>query len=248
MNTPIKETLDAFLAAIFHEFRPLTDRERADLRSFAQRLKKLIPLFKKHQGIRRHLISMVEHASGHLKTRRTSRSIFGDYEVSYSRGVNGPKSFLLDSGVIARLSRKGMRVGVEASIPSSRNPSLLMGEIFQHIVPDLLRKSTLGRKRVVDVRPLKSPARLGRRVDDWLVILDNGSGVPVEVKSSGSKTYFLKAFGQIRNERKGCDSVLFIGILYPQRKIGIALVKRTASRLQFREAVYSLFQKSVTSP
>lgn len=172
--------------------------------------------------------AMIDHAVGRAVPERATVAVkshgtnpikvFGSYSVRYGNNLSGPTRISIRS--FRGLLTTRPRVGSDAGIISSRSLSLLLGELFQGAVQRLLPQMHIGGVRVQSLADL-SPAThaKGRRIDDWLITLTDGSKMPVEVKSSARCGYFRNAYAQITNALATCPRAIFVGILHPMHRI-----------------------------
>jgi hypothetical protein len=142
--------------------------------------------------------------------------------------------------------RKLRGVGVGSGSAASRSYSLLTGEVYQMVAKRILESLTIeGQKVRRPIRPAKVH-RAGKRVDDWLMITNNGREIPAEVKVSKGLTYFDKAFGQIASMHEYGSRGVFVGFSLSgksdePKKVLVMLVEKSDTLAEFRKSVREAF-------
>ncbi len=189
-----REILDAYLGEVASMVRLKDRKEIESLNQVVQGLSGLVVPLDRSQKLEEALQQMVDFAT-HGRAERSNLKVEDVYTVRYGRGTRGTASIRLTNRIVRRrFKEEPRRISFGKSTVSSRNFPLLLGETYQQAARAILESMTVEGHRVIDVRPLKSETKHGRRIDDWSVALSNDGKIPAEVKGTTRAGYFKSAF------------------------------------------------------
>ena len=196
------------------------------------------------------LAGMIDHAARRTTPERVAVKVvrgatglikvFGSYSVRYRGAVEGPQRITVGPSV--KSAMRDSRVATQAGTISSPSLSLLTGETFQSSIRHLLMRLRIAGQAVREAASLAGAKSLkqGRRIDDWLVTLSDGSRIPVEVKCSFQRAYFHEAYPQIANALREWPQALFVGILYSSARILVLTCNKGEKVETFKQALREL--------
>ena len=235
-----EEVLHSFLSEIFNSHKKLTTKNKNDLVKLTDLLISLSPVIQESERLKLLLFDMIEYTAFSMKSEKLPVKILNTFYIKYSPPLVGPNKITFRFN--KRLSKRNMRLTpVKGHVSVINNPSLLIGELFQKYSAKILKRLMIEQSSVIEVTSMKiNKNQKGSRVDDWLIILDNGKRIPVEVKCSKSIQYFYRAFNQIQATLKEYDSVLFMGLVYTKSLIIITKVNINITYAIFKNTLKKL--------
>lgn len=218
-----EQIVDAYLARLLSKHKQLSKREIELLKQFSDAISGLIQTLNRNEELAEDLKEMIELA-WHAQAERSDVKVEDTYSVYYGEQVEGIASIQLSRNDIKRISGGRIRgVGCGVDTLASKSYNLLVGEIYQFAAKKILESMTILGYKVVGVKRLDEESKLskiiGRRVDDWKVVLANGLELPAEVKSSRGNSYFRSAFDQIKNSFGKDQYALFVGFFLDKAQI-----------------------------
>jgi len=240
----------AIASQILRRFE-LSGKQKGAVRQLAHCLVALSePLGRERELVDYWLSGMIDHAAGRTTAEGVAVKIgrgatglikvFGHYAVRYGAAVRGPRRITIGPSV--RSAMRDSRVATQAGTISSPNLSLLTGETFQAGIGRLIVRLRIAGHAVREVTTLAGTKqrKRGRRIDDWLVTLSDGSRIPVEVKCSLRRAYFHKAYPQVANALRERTQALFVGILYSSARIVVVTCDREDDAKTFQQSLRKL--------